>query len=605
MGLYKKLPDSVTDVDVIIAGGGAAGCVVAGRLAESDPKLAILVIESGPNNFGDPMVTVPAFWLSHTNPSDKYTWSYKASASQYLAGRESIIPAGRILGGGSSVNMLLYSRPQQSELDAWNTPGWSAKETLQYLNKWESYHGPPGSEDRHGHDGPIYVGPGNYRGKILEQDFISAVQKLGWPELADNNRLDSINGSMRAQRYVGPDGKRQDTAHGYIHPKLESGEYPNLHILVETDVERVIFDDNKKAIGVAFRPSADFQPDEDQEASLRVVHARQQVILSAGALGTPQILERSGVGNPEVLSRAGIPLIASVPEVGENYLDHHIMLYPYKTSVGPDETMDGLLAGRIDVGQLISKNDPLLSWNGVDVQCKLRPTDADIASLGTDFQAAWDKDFKDSHDKPLMIISIVSCFPGDPSGVPAGQYMGVATFSTHPFSRGRIHVTGPKFSDPYSFDAGFLADKNGIDQKNHFWMYKKQREIIRRMENFAGEVAAGHPEFSSGSKAAIIDTKPSSEIQDIEYTPEDDQAIEKFLKERISTTWHSMGTCKMASFKDDGVVDRNLNVYGVKSLKVADLSITPSNVGCNTCSVAMAIGEKAADIIIQELELAK
>jgi hypothetical protein len=107
------------------------------------------------------------------------------------------------------------------------------------------------------------VGPGNFRGKALEDGFISLVKTLGWPELPDNNILDYINGSMRAQRYVGPDGKRQDTAHAYVHPKLESGEYPNLHVLVETDVERVIFDDNKKAVGVAFRPSADFQPDAD------------------------------------------------------------------------------------------------------------------------------------------------------------------------------------------------------------------------------------------------------------------------------------------------------------------------------------------------------
>lgn len=282
------------------------------------------------------------------------------------------------------------------------------------------------------------------------------------------------------------------------------------------------------------------------------------------------------------------------------------MLYPYKTSVGPDQTMDGLLTGRVNVGELIPKNDPLLSWNGVDVQCKLRPSDADIASLGPHFQAAWDKNYKSTPDKPLMIMSIVSCFPGDPSGVPAGQYMGIATFSTHPFSRGRIHITGPKFSDPYEFDAGFLADENSIDQKKHFWMYKKQREIVRRMDNFAGEIAAGHPEFPSGSKAATVDSKASSgAVEDIQYTQEDDQAIEKFLKERISTTWHSMGTCKMAPLKEGGVVDPSLSVYEVKGLKIADLSIPPSNVGSNTCSVAMAIGEKAADVIIQELGLKK
>lgn len=182
--------------------------------------------------------------------------------------------------------------------------------------------------------------------------------------------------------------------------------------------------------------------------------------------------------------------------------------------------------------------------------------------------------------------------------------MGIATFSTHPFSRGRIHITGPSFSDPYEFDAGFLADENSIDLKKHFWMYKKQREIVRRMETFAGEVGDGHPSFPSGSTAASIGSKPEA-VQAIEYTTEDDQAIEKFLKERISTTWHSMGTCKMAPLEEGGVVDPRLNVYGVQGLKIADLSIAPSNVGSNTCSVAMAVGEKAADIIIEELGLAK
>ncbi|CAN8104744.1 unnamed protein product [Discula destructiva] len=281
------------------------------------------------------------------------------------------------------------------------------------------------------------------------------------------------------------------------------------------------------------------------------------------------------------------------------------MLYPYKTSVGPDQTMDGLLTGRVNVGELIPKNDPLLSWNGVDVQCKLRPTDADIVDLGPDFQAAWDKDFKNSPDKPLMIMSIVSCFPGDPSGVPAGQYMGIAIFSTHPFYRGSIHITGPKFSDPYDFDAGFLGDENNIDLKKHFWMYKKQREIVRRMENFAGEVAAGHPEFSNHSKATTVDQKSASDVSNVEYTSDDDLAIEKFLKERISTTWHSMGTCKMSPLEDGGVVAPNLDVYNVKGLKIADLSIAPSNVGSNTCSVAMDFGEKAADIVIHELGLKK
>ncbi|KUI56368.1 Alcohol oxidase [Cytospora mali] len=603
MGLYNKLPEDITEVDVIVAGGGAAGCIIAGRLAEADPMLSILVIESGPNNYGDPAVVVPAFWLSHMDPNDKYIRAYTAPASQSLAGRKPIVPVSRVLGGGSSINMMLYSRPQRSEIDAWNIPGWSADEVLKYMKKYESYHGPPGSEDRHGYDGPLYIGPGNYRGKVLENDFINTVAQLGWPEIDDINTLDHTNGSMRALRYVNPDGKRQDVVHAYLHPKLQSGNYPNLHVLVETDVERVLFDDNKKAIGVVCRPCADFQPGTEQDPP-RTIKARKQVVLSAGALGSPHILERSGIGSPDVLARAGVPLVAPVPGVGENYLDHHIMLYPYKTSVGPEETMDGLLAGRLNLAELIPKNDPILSWNGVDVQSKLRPSDVDVASLGPEFQAAWDKEFKAFPDKPMMIISVVSCFPGDPSSVPAGQYMGIATFSVHPFSRGHIHITGPKFSDPHDLDAGFLEDEIEIDLKKHLWMYKKQREMMRRMETFTGEIAAGHPDFPSGSKAAVIETRVEV-AHDVEYSPEDDKAIVKFLRERLASCWHSMGTCKMAPLADGGVVDPGLNVYGVQGLKVADLSIPPSNVGSNTCSVAMAIGEKAADIIIQELGLAK
>ncbi|KAJ0120117.1 Alcohol oxidase [Diaporthe amygdali] len=600
MGLYKSLPEEIREVDILVVGGGAAGCIVAGRLAEADPSLSVLVVESGPDNYGDPAVVVPAFWLSHMDPNDKFILPYKSSASSYLAGREVVVPTSRVLGGGSSVNMLLYSRPQRSELDAWGTPGWSADEILEYMNKLESYHG-PGLKERHGHDGPIYVGPGNYRSSKLESDFINSTSRCGWPEVEDINNLDTINGSMRALRYVSPDGKREDVAHKYLHPKLRSDKFPNLHVLVETDIERVLFDDEKHITGVTFRPCPKFQPDREGEP-VRSIKVRKTVVLSAGALGTPGILERSGIGSPRILERAQILLVATVPGVGENYQDHHIMLYPYKANLGPHETMDELLGGRLDVGELISKNDPILSYNGVDVQCKLRPSTADVVSLGPEFEAAWNKDFKDYPDKPMMIISPVACFPGDPSSVPVGQYFGIATFSLHPYSRGRIHISGPDISDEIFMDA--WADPNELDLKKHVWMYKKQREIVRRMDAFDGEIAAGHPQFPSGSKAATADTKAKA-AQDVYYTSEDDKAIENWLRDHVASCWHSMGTCKMAPFDDGGVVDPNLNVYGVRGLKVADLSIVPSNLGANTCSTAMAIGEKAADIVIQELGIAR
>lgn len=156
-----------------------------------------------------------------------------------------------------------------------------------------------------------------------------------------------------------------------------------------------------------------------------------------------------------------------------------------------------------------------------------------------------------------------------------------------------MHITGPNFDDALDFDVGFFSDPGGIDLKKQVWAYKKQREFTRRTQMFRGEIALGHPRFSPQSKAALVEDTSTSgvdstSIQDLEYTAEDDKAIEQFLRENIQTTWHSLGSCKMAPREQMGVVDRNLNVYGVQNLKVADLSIPPENVGANTNNVSIS-----------------
>jgi alcohol oxidase len=165
-----------------------------------------------------------------------------------------------------------------------------------------------------------------------------------------------------------------------------------------------------------------------------------------------------------------------------------------------------------------------------------------------------------------------------------------------------MHITGPKHDDPLDFDVGFFNDAHDIDLKKQMWAYKKQREMVRRAKYYRGELAAGHPKFPEGSAAACVEVaEPLSDVKDIVYSKEDDAAIEQWLRENVNTTWHSMATCKMAPFEEDGVVDSSLNVYGVQGLKLADLSIAPANVGANTNNTALAIGEKAAEIIIAEL----
>ncbi|KAI1386225.1 alcohol oxidase [Hypoxylon trugodes] len=594
MGLYNELPSSIESVDVIVAGGGTAGCIVASRLAEADPNLSILVVESGIDGAGLPIVDYPALLLGNLAPGSPTMTFYEGKESGNRK-RPIVIPAANVLGGGSAVNMMMYSRAQRSDWDSWKTPGWSADELLPLIKKLETYHG-PGSMDVHGSSGPIHVSTGTYCGTRSQNDFISAMNKVGWPEIEDLGSLDACNGVQRAVRFMSPDGKRQDTASRYLRPLLQDGHHPNLYVVVKSRVVRVLFE-GEKASGVVYR---------SEGGTDRTIKATKTVVISCGAFGTPAILERSGVGDPEVLGRAGVSVIANVPGVGRGYEDHQLMMYAYKSSLTPEDTIDGVLFGRMGVAELIKTNHKMLGWNAQDVTCKIRPTAKDIAVLSPEFQEVWNEEFRDNPNKPLMMMSLVNGYPGDPIGIPPGQYYGISTFTVYPHARGHVHITGPDLNDPIDFEAGFFSDEKGIDLKMHRWVYKKQREAARRMNVFRGELPGHHPPFSAESKAALIDSEmdgPLTDEKDIEYSAEDDAIIDEWARDKVGTCWHSLGTCKMAPIDQYGVVDQNLNVHGFRNLKVADLSIVPKNVAANTNHTALVIGEKAADIIIEELGL--
>lgn len=213
--------------------------------------------------------------------------------------------------------------------------------------------------------------------------------------------MDTVNRSMRALRYVDPDGKRQDTATKYLHPRLEDGKHLNLHVIVESHVDRILFDGSKKAVGIVYRSNAAAHAN----SVPRTIKARKMVILSCGALGSPLVLERSGIGHPEIVKRSDSELVADLPGVGENYDDHHMMIYAYKSSLNPDETLDGVITGRSKPQDMILANNKHLGWNAIDVQAKVRPSDAEVASLGPRFQEAWGREFKYSPDKPLMLMA--------------------------------------------------------------------------------------------------------------------------------------------------------------------------------------------------------
>ncbi len=464
----------------------------------------------------------------------------------------------------------------------------------------ETYHG----EDEkavHGRDGPVHISRGSYQSKRLEDEFVAAAAKTGWPEVHDMQDLETVNAVGRAYRYISPDGKRQDAATCYLHPLLGDGKHPNLHVLVQTQVERVLFDGNR-AVGVEYRPNPVFG---GSGSGTKTIKARRLVIASCGACGTPPLLERSGVGAPEILKAAGVPLVAELPGVGSGYEDHHMMFYPYLNALTDSDTLDALVYGRMgSPEQLMASGHPMLGWNGQEVQGKARPTDAEAAALGDDFKSAWDREFRDRPDKPMVIFTAIAGFPGDPSLAPGGPGLAISVLSVYPFSRGHIHITGPKLDDPLDFETGIFADPGGLDVKKHQWAYKKQRAIMRRMPCYRGEVAACHPPFAPGSEAACIafnDGPLPVDAPEIQYTAEDDAVLEAWLRGQVGTSWHSLGTCKMAPRDQGGVVDASLSVYGVEGLKIADLSIAPRNVGANTNNTALAIGERAADIFIEEL----
>jgi len=365
----------------------------------------------------------------------------------------------------------------------------------------------------------------------------------------------------------------------------------------------VLFDENKRASGVEYTPNPEFQAIIGLTAHpTKTVKARKLVVVTCGACGTPPVLERSGLGDSKFLARAGVPVVEELRGVGKDYQDHHLLLYPYRTNLDPDQTIDRILSGRVDAAELVKNNDKVLGWNAIDISSKLRPTEEEVTALGPEFRSAWDKDFKEKPNRPLMLCGVIQCFLGDPASVPEGQYITTGTYTAYPYSRGHMHITGPKHDDPLDFDVGFFNDAHDIDLKKQMWAYKKQREMVRRAKYYRGELAAGHPKFPEGSAAACVElAEPLKDVKDIVYTKEDDAAIEQWLRENVNTTWHSMATCKMAPREDDGVVDASLNVYGVKGLKLADLSIAPENVGANTNNTALVIGEKAAEIIIAEL----
>jgi len=451
----------------------------------------------------------------------------------------------------------------------------------------ETYHVTEGL-DTHGYDGPVHVSRGGSSSALADQFIETTKRVYGVDTVVDAQDFKTVNRSAKWAKWINPvTGKRSDAAYAYVHPVLDTQD--NLHLIVESKVIRVLFE-GTKAIGVEYVPNKIFAA-EGEDLSPKVARARKMVVISAGSLASPQILERSGVGSESLLKSIGLTdIVSDLPGVGENMQDHPMIAAYYQVNAGPNDTYDDLTIGVRETVERAMKEyehgKGPLATNFIDAAIKWRPSADEVKQMGGEFEKYWNANLDRKPDKAAVLSCAAAIRPQfeTPTG---NRHMAMGNILTYPASRGSIHVTSP--TDVYSppnFQAGHLS--HPADASAIVWAYKKTYEIARRMPSYVAEVAG--PDIP----------EPMPGVSRV-YSKEDDDLIETWVRERVDTCFHPSGTCGMKSRDRGGVVDKDLNVYGTTALKVADMSIIPSNVGANTYSTALIIGERAAEIILSEL----
>ncbi|KAG9097999.1 hypothetical protein FRC06_006932 [Ceratobasidium sp. 370] len=565
--------------------GRATACAAAGRLAAANPDLELLLIEQGPDNLNEPTVFTPALVLAHLAPESKSTLFRQGNKGDKVNGRGPIYPFTPVESemALTPAQTSRYARPSASDFDDWNTPGWKAKDLIPLLQK-------------------EYLDVIVRRGVPLVEDLMDNRARLPTVgKIYSSNGMCNLLSVIPNTDLSEKTCHRQDAAHCYIHPQANN---KSLRILTKTKVVRVV-SDGTKATGVevvankAQIPGADPTP--------RTITARKLVVMSAGTIASPILLQRSSVGCAERLSRLGIRVVSNLPDVGRHYEDHSSLIATFHVA-DDTETMDCIVDKTPGFMERylpeFAEGRGFLTTNANDAGSKLRPTPEELKEMGPAFQEVWKRHYERALDKPALIQRVFNGYLGPRSTVPDGKrFMMIGNIQGYPVSRGHVYITSPDPYAPPDFETGFLNEQADVDVL--VWAYKQCREVVRRMPSFRGEYAGLHPKFPNGSAATCVRLSgpPPTEMEDIIYAAEDNAAIEEFVRETANTTWHSIGTIPMKPKEQGGCVDARLNVYGTTGLKVADLSILPSNVGANTNSTALLFGEKAAILIAEDLGL--
>lgn len=523
--------------DYIVAGAGSAGCTVAARLVQAGRS--VLLLEAGPPD-NHPFIHIPGTFIRVHGT--RRTWMYRTDAQAHVNGREVFIPQGRTLGGGSSVNAMIYIRGQQQDYDDWaaaGCTGWSWDDVLPVFLRAEGNRrlGAP----LHGTQGPLKVSDGVYR-HPLSQAFVRAAMESGVPF------TDDFNGPR--QEGVGyyqtttDAGRRCSAAVAYLGPVRGRS---NLVVRTGMQVERVLFD-GRRAIGVAVRAD---------DGSLHEYRCRKEVVLSAGALATPKILMLSGVGDGVHLREVGIGVRHDLPGVGRNFQDH-LAASVYARTRGPVSLL-GHDRGVKALGhglQYVAARRGLLTSNVIE-------SGAFVDATGC--------------GRPNVQFHVVPALTGDVDRAPPGGHgISLNPCALRPRSRGTLRLRSADPQASFSLDAGFLSHED--DLRVMVAGVRLARRIMR-----------------ARSLARHLDGMLMLPDGDEDAIPQ--QVYEDYVRTVAKTVFHPVGTCRMG-VDPLAVVSPELRVRGFEGLRVADASVMPRIVSGNTNAPSIMIGERCADFML-------
>ncbi len=526
----------MTSYDYIVIGSGSAGGVLASRLSEN-PRNRVLLLEAGTKSHVYSRFPVSFGLLIH---NEQANWLYESEPEACTANRQIPVPRGKLLGGSSSINGLVWVRGQTLDYDTWaqmGARGWSWQDVAPLFDRIENFErGVPGR----GTGGPIPVTEVPDQNPLYDALFKAAAE-AGYRRTPDYNGLDQ-EGIGKTQVNIRR-GTRMSVAKTYLR---EAMRRPNLHVLTEASVRRLVLD-GKRCVGVVY----------ERFGKTIEERAGREVICSAGAVATPQLLELSGIGNPEILKAHGIEVHHALPAVGENFRDHINARIIWKVK-DPRVSYNHMARG---VGAFTQAIKYALTGGGFFSL----PSAPLVAFLKTD----------PSYSTPDVQMHLIPYSVKDPKRRKLQDWpsMTIACYQLRPESLGSIHIRSADPDAQPAIKFNFLTDP--IDQRTCVEGFKMMRKI-------AGAPALSHLR--------------GEEVSPGEDVRSDDQIL-SWVRNNSQTAYHPIGTCRMGPAGQKTVVDEKLRVHGIDGLRIADASIFPTMPSGNTNAPAIMVGEKAADLI--------